>query len=490
MVRLTSKPRIVARIRPLLGMLASLTVCTASHMAWVASAAQPPPAFATSGPEGTRPSSIASRFAERTATAGKHAVVAEYEGIIHPIAVELAHSLMDRADTSNAALAVLVLRTPGGLLDSTRAIVSRMIAARTPVVVLVGPSGARAASAGFLILLAADVAAMAPGTHVGAAHPVGATGDAPADATMAKKIAEDVAAYARTLADARGRNASLAAEAVIESRAFTDREAFAASPRLIDLTAHDIADLVRQLDGRQIHRFDGRPVTLETTEISIEYVTLTWRQRLLSAIAHPQIAYMLLTLGMLGLVVELWTPGAIVPGVVGGLCVLLAFFAFQVLPINATGLLLIAFGVVLLILELKVPSFGVLGIGGTMALLAGSLMVTRDVPGMPDVRASYSVVVPVSLAFAAITLFLGRLAVQAHRTPSISGVDGLIGERGSTLTAMGPNVDGQVRVHGEIWRGSSAVEIAPGRRIRVTGVDGLSVRVEPSDADIPEGADT
>lgn len=460
MVRLTSTLRIVAGVRVLVGMLASMTV-------WAESAA---PAVAQ--PDSPR------------------AIVAEYDGIIHPIAVELVNDLIDRADGSEATLAVLVLRTPGGLLDSTRAIVSRMIAARTPVVVFVGPSGARAASAGFLILLAADVAAMAPGTHAGAAHPVSGSGSAPADATMNKKIAEDAAAYARTLAEARGRNAELAAQAVIESRAFTDREASAASPRLIDLTAQDVGDLLRQLDGRQIHRFDGRPVTLETTDILIEHVTLTWRQQLLSAIAHPQIAYMLLTLGMLGLVVELWTPGAIVPGVVGGLCVLLAFFAFQVLPINVAGLLLIAFGIVLLILELKVPSFGVLGTGGTMALLAGSLMITRHVPGMPDVRASYGVIVPVSLAFAAIMLFLGRLAVRAHHMPSISGLEGLIGERGSALTAMGPNVDGQVRVHGEIWRGTSLVDIAPGRPVRVTDVDGLSVRVEPTDAGLPEGADT
>jgi len=275
---------------------------------------------------------------------------------------------------------------------------------------------------------------------------------------------------------------------VMESRAFTDREALAATPRLIDLTAADVSDLLRQLDGRQVTRFDGSAVTLETTDVAIEHVAMTWRQEFLGAIAHPQIAYLLLTLGMLGLVVELWTPGAIVPGVAGGLCLLLAFFAFQVLPINATGLLLIAFGVALLILELKVPSFGVLGIGGTTALLVGSLMVTRDVPGMPSVHASYSLIVAMSLAFAVIFLFLGRLAVRAHRTQSISGVEALIGETGSTLTSVGPSVEGQVRVHGEIWRGTSSVDIAAGRRVRVTAVEGLCVRVEPSDAEMPQGA--
>jgi membrane-bound serine protease (ClpP class) len=417
-------------------------------------------------------------------------VLLEYDGIIHPIAVELVDDLLTRADAANAALAVLTLRTPGGLLDSTRAIVSRMLAAKTPVVVFVGPSGARAASAGFLILLAADVAAMAPGTHVGAAHPVGVGGQGPPDETMAKKIAEDSAAYARTLADARGRNATLAADAVTESRAFTDREAIAATPRLIDLTASDVSDLLRQLDGRTITRFDGRKSVLATTDIASETIVMTWRQRLLSAIAHPQIAYLLLTLGMLGLMVELWTPGAIFPGVAGGVCLLLAFFAFQVLPANATGLALIVFGVALLILEIKVPSFGVLGTGGTMALLLGSILVTRDAPGLSNVRAAYGVVVPVSLALAAITLFLGRLAVAAHRTPSISGADGLIGESGATLTAIEPDADGQVRVHGEIWRGSSSVAIAAGHRVRVTAIDGLTLRVEPLDGTVTPGVVT
>lgn len=414
------------------------------------------------------------------------AVVAEYEGIIHPIAAEVVDDLITRADTSNATVAVLVLRTPGGLLDSTRTIVSRMIAARTPVVVFVGPSGARAASAGFLIALAADVAVMAAGTHIGAAHPVQAGGgEAPTDATMAKKAAEDTAAYARTLAEARGRNETLAAEAVMESRAFTDREALAADPRLIDLVAADVADLLRQLDGRRVTRFDGREVTLETTDIAIEHVTMTWRQQFLSAIAHPQIAYMMLTLGMLGLVVELWNPGAILPGVAGGLCLLLAFFAFQVLPVSTTGLLLIAFGIALLVFELMVPSFGVLGIGGAIALLVGSLMITREVPG---VQVGYGVIIPVSLAFTAIFLFLGRLALEAHRTRAVSGAEGLIGERGSTLTAVGPSLQGQIRVHGEIWHATSAVPIAAGQRVRVTAVDGLNLGVEPSDADLTEGA--
>jgi membrane-bound serine protease (ClpP class) len=411
------------------------------------------------------------------------AVVAEYDGIIHPIAAEFLDETIARADTTGAALTVLVLRTPGGLLESTRTMVSRMIAARAPVVVFVGPSGARAASAGFILALAADVAAMAPGTHIGAAHPVSGGGE-PTNETVSKKAAEDAAAYARTLAEARRRNVALAAEAVTASRAFTDREALAASPPLIDLVARDVADLLRQLDERTITRFDGRTITLETTNIVIERMEMTRRQQFLSAIAHPQIAYMLLTLGMLGLTVELWNPGAILPGVAGGLCLLLAFFAFQVLPVNTIGLLLIVFGLALLLLELKIPSFGVLGVGGTVSLLIGSLMVTRDVPG---VSVSLAVIVPAVLAMAGIVLVLGRLAIAAQRSPAVTGADGLIGELGRTLTPLAPGADGQVHVHGEIWRATSAVPVPRAHAVRVKAISGLTLAVEPAEPHPLEG---
>jgi membrane-bound serine protease (ClpP class) len=420
---------------------------------------------------------LAALVARESAAAAPRAVVAEYDGIIHPIAAEFLDETITRADTTGAAVTVLVLRTPGGLLDSTRTMVSRMIAARVPVVVFVAPPGARAASAGFIIALAADVAAMAPGTHIGAAHPV--SGSGPVDETTSKKAAEDAAAYARTLAEARGRNVQLAAEAVTASRAFTDREAMTASPPLIDLVARDVPDLLRQLDGRSIARFDGRRTTLETTGIVIEPVEMTRRQQFLSAIAHPQIAYLLLTLGMLGLTVELWTPGAVLPGVAGGLCLLLAFFAFQVLPVNTIGLLLIVFGIGLLVLELKVPSFGVLGVGGTASLLIGSIMITGDVPG---VGVGLNVIVPVVLALAGIVLVLGRLGLAAQRAPAVTGVQSLVGARGQALTALDAGTAGQVRVHGEIWRAVSQAPVPPGRTVRVTAVSGLTVFVEPAES--------
>ncbi len=418
------------------------------------------------------------------ASQGPLAVVAEYDGIIHPIASEFFDEVISRADTSGATVTVLVLRTPGGLLDSTRTIVSRMIAARTPIVIFVGPSGARAASAGFIIALAADVAVMAPGTHIGAAHPVSAGGDPKADETMAKKAASDAAAYARTLAESRGRNATLAAAAVVESQAFTDREALTATPPLIDFVAPSVDDLLRQLDGRPLKRFDGRTVTLETTGIRIERVEMTRRQYFLSAIAHPQVAYLLLTLGMLGLTVELWNPGAIAPGVLGGISLLLAFFAFQILPVNTIGLLLILFGIALLIFEVKVPSFGVLGTGGAAALVIGSVMLTSELPG---VRVSYQFVVPVALSVAGILLFLGRLAVKAQHIKSVTGVEGLVGTRGHTLTPVGPDQPGQINVHGEIWRATSTEPIAAGRDVRVKALTGLTLQIEPLPSDLRTG---
>jgi membrane-bound serine protease (ClpP class) len=405
-------------------------------------------------------------------------VVTEYDGIIHPIATEIIDDGITRAEAVEGGVAVIVLRTPGGLLDATRSIVTRMTSARVPVVVFVGPAGARAASAGFLILIAADVAAMAPGTHAGAAHPVSAGGEAPASETMNAKVTEDAAAYARTLAEMRGRNQALAAEAVVKSRAFTDREALSASPPLIDLVADDVGQLLEQLDGRRVSRSDGRTFTMATRGAPIERMEMTWRQRVLSAIAHPQIAYLLMTLGMLGLVVELWNPGSILPGVAGGLCILLAFFAFQVLSVGVAGFLLIAFGLGLMALELTVPSFGALGVGGILALFFGSVMITRQVPG---VQVSYGVILPVVAALAAIFLFLGRLALRAQRMRPATGVEGLQGELAVVLTPLGPDRDGQVRVHGEIWRATSPTAIGAGRSVRVTAVEGLTLQVQPAE---------
>ncbi len=412
------------------------------------------------------------------------AVVAELDGIIHPISAEYLTEVIDQADTSSADIVVFILRTPGGLLDSTRTIVSRMITSRAPVAVFVGPSGGRAASAGFVIMMAADIAAMAPGTHIGAAHPVSGTGEA-ADETTSQKAASDAAAYVRSLAEARNRNVMLAAEAVLESRAFTDREAMQAAPPLVEYTASDVGDLLRQLDTRTIRRFDGRTVTLALANAEIRRVEMSRRQQFLGAIAHPQIAYMLLTLGMLGLTIELWNPGAVLPGVAGGLCLLLAFFAFQILPVSTTGLLLIVFGLALLVLELKVPSFGALGIGGTISLLVGSVMLTRD--AVPGVTVGLGFLIPTVLALAAITLFLGRLALAAQRRAPVTGAEGMIGLEGRARDSLEPGAAGYVDIRGEMWRASSSHAVAVGDAVRVVELDGLTLIVEPARASAHAG---
>ena len=260
------------------------------------------------------------------------------------------------------------------------------------------------------------------------------------------------------------------------ARAFTDVEAAAATPPLVDLVATDVQDLLRQLDGRRITRFDGRPVVVHVRDAEVRNVSMSRRQRFLGAIAHPQIAYLLLTLGMLGLTIELWNPGAVIPGVAGGLCLLLAFFAFQILPVNTTGLLLILFGLGLVILELKVPSFGALGIGGAISLLVGSLMVTRDIPG---VQVGLGVILPIVLVLSLGVLLLGRLALAARRQPPATGVDALIGERGQVRAAVLPGAPGMIAIHGELWQGVSDVPIAAEEFVRVTKVTGLTLTVVP-----------
>ena len=399
---------------------------------------------------------------------------AEVDSIIHPVSAEYMMDTMDRADRAGAALVVFTLRTPGGLVDSTRAIITHMLAARTPVAIFVGPSGARAASAGFILTIAADVAAMAPGTHIGAAHPVQGNGEK-MDQTMAKKAAEDVAAYARTLASKRHRNVTLAAQAVNDSLAFTEEEALAASPPLIDLLALDVPDLLRKLDGRTVTRFNGTTVVLRTAGASVVPIEMTLRQRVLSAVAHPNIAYLLLSLGTLALTIELWSPGAVLPGVVGGVSLLLAFFAFQVLPVNSAGLLLILFGLLLFALEIKVTSYGLLTTGGLVSLVFGS-MILMDSPA-PELQLSLRIVLPVVLGFAGIAIFLVRLGVAAQRQRAVTGAAGMIDEPGQALTAIEPGRPGRVATHGETWQATAAEPIAAGGRVRVTRVDGLMLTV-------------
>jgi membrane-bound serine protease (ClpP class) len=413
--------------------------------------------------------------------------VAEVDALIQPASAEFIKQTLSRADAARAAAVILVLRTPGGLVDSTRDINTSIIEAETPVVVYVGPSGARAASAGFLITIAADVAAMAPGTHIGAAHPVSGTGEA-MDETAAAKAASDVAAYARSLATQRRRNVTLSELAVTDSQSFTDQEALEAVPPLIDLVAEDLEALLDALDGRVITRWDGRTQTLHTAGALVERIEMNWRQRLLSAIAHPQIAVLLFSLGTLGLTIELWSPGGVLPGVAGGVCLLLAFFAFQILPVNYVGLLLVVFGLVLLVLEVVTATFGVLAAGGVISMILGLAMLI-DSPA-PELQLGWPFILSSMLALAAIVGFLVRLSLRAQRRRPVTGTAGMLNESGVVLDAVGPGPGGRVSTHGETWSATAPEPIPPGTRVRVVAIDGMTLTVSPEHPAMsdPEGA--
>lgn len=430
--------------------------------------------------------SMSSQAAQRPDQNQPLIYVADVEALIHPVSAEYIGQTIDRADSEGAELVVLELRTPGGLVDATRQINIKIIEARTPVVVYVGPSGARAASAGFLITIAADVAAMAPGTHIGAAHPVSGTG-ASMDETASEKAASDVAAYARSLASQRGRNVELAEKAVTESQSFTEIEALSAEPALIDLVATNIDDLLVQLHMREIKRWDGTAQILRTEGAQIERVEMNWRQRLLSAVAHPQVAVILFSLGTLGLTIELWNPGTMVPGIVGGLSLLLAFFAFQILPINYVGLLLILFGIVLLMIEMLTPTYGLLATGGAVSMVLGALML-MDTPA-PELQLGLPFILSTMLALAVIVGSMVRLAVRAQQTLPVTGSVGMTDKIAQVISPIPIEGAGRVSTHGEIWSAVSSESIGEGERVKVVMVDGMTLTVRRILPSFKEGSD-
>jgi membrane-bound serine protease (ClpP class) len=407
-----------------------------------------------------------------TAVTASAATVAtlQVDGVISPVTVRLVSLAIDRAKADGAAALVIQLDTPGGLERSMRSIVRDMLNAPVPVIVYVSPTGARAASAGAFITLAAHVAAMAPATNIGAAHPV-AAGGGQIDKESMKKIENDAAAFIRSVALQRGRNPDWAEKAVRQSVSATEQEALKLG--IIDLTAESLPDLLRRVDGRQVKTAAGT-VTLQTKDATARAIEVGWRDRFLHLITDPNIAYVLLMLGMLGLFFELANPGVILPGIIGGISLILAFFAFQSLPINYAGLLLILFGIVLLIAEIKVVSHGVLTIGGVIAILLGSIMLINT-PEMP-LRISWLVIVPVVAATTGIFVFAVSAGIRAQMRRPATGSEGLIGEMGVARTPIDP--EGQVFVRGEIWRAvSDAGAIPEGERVRIVGLQGLTVKV-------------
>src|SRR5262250_1251290 len=399
----------------------------------------------------------------------------ELEGVISPVTLRLVGIAIDRAQAERAQALVIQLDTPGGLERSMRGIVQRMMNAEVPVIVYVAPTGARAASAGVFITMAAHVAAMAPATNIGAASPV-ALGGGTADKTMMKKVENDAAAFIRTVALKRGRNADWAEKAVREAVAITERDAL--KLKVIDLIASSVPDLLEKVDGRTIELPKG-PVTLATKGAPVRPIEIGFRDRFLNVITDPNIAYVLMMLGMLGLFFELSNPGVTLPGVIGGICLILAFFAFQSLPINYAGLLLILFGIVLLIAEIKIVSHGVLAIGGMVSMALGSLMLF-DAPEV-GFRVSWWIIGSMVLGTAGIFMFVVTAGVRALGRPALTGAEGLVGRTATVRERLGP--EGQVFVSGEIWRAIAEGEaFEPGAQVRIVAVDGLTLKVAKAEA--------
>jgi membrane-bound serine protease (ClpP class) len=401
--------------------------------------------------------------------AGAEVPVVELDGVVHAVSAAHVVQAIERADAMQAPLLVIRIDTPGGLDSSMRQIVDKMLNCRTPVAVFVGPSGARAASAGFIITVSADVAAMAPGTNIGAAHPVSGLGQM--DEVMSKKVTSDAAAYIRGKAERRGRNVEMAEKAVVESRSFTEKEAL--EHKLIDLVAQDVPDLLRQLDGREVRRFDGTSVTLRLQGERTLDVRMDWRQAILSAIARPEVLFLLLLGALAGLGAEISHPGLIFPGVIGALCLILFLFASQIIPVSGAGVLLVLLAVALFVAEVKVASYGLLTVGGLVAMILGAMMLVDS--ELPELRIDPLSLLPVIVAFAGFTIVLVRLVLQAQRRRAQTGAEWLLAQHGLAASPLDP--EGWVVVRGERWRARAAEPVREGEDVVVEAVEGLRLRV-------------
>jgi membrane-bound serine protease (ClpP class) len=417
--------------------------------------------LATTSPEAT----------EVPAAAGSGAIQrVRVAGVINPVVADFLGERLAAGNQAGATAFLIEIDTPGGLDTAMRQIIQAILDSRIPVIVYVAPSGARAASAGALITLAADFAAMAPGTNIGAAHPVAIGAKQGEDEVMTAKVVNDAAAYARSIASQRGRNVEWAEKVVRESVSATADEAL--ELKIIDLVAPDRDALLKRLEGKTFRR-DGQELRLHTAGVSIETSEMNWRQQILDILSNPTVAYMLLMLGILGIFFEISQPGVILPGAVGAIALLLALYAFQTLPINYAGVLLILLALVLFILEIKVSSYGMLTVGGILALSLGSLMlIDSSAPYLQISRAVIAATVIVCSGFFTIVLYF---VVRTHRTRFVSGSEGMAGERGTAVTAI--DGGGQVFVHGEYWDAHSAEPIEPDERIEVVRV-GKNLRLE------------
>ncbi len=395
---------------------------------------------------------------------------------IQPVTAEYISRGIDYAAERHATAVLIELHTPGGLVTSTREIISKILSSPVPVIIYVFPSAANAASAGFFILESADIAAMAPGTNTGSAHPVAlafGVSESKQDDTMKMKVENDLAAFIRSYVSKRGRNVSVAETAVRESKAFTDQEAL--NLKLIDVVAKDEQDLMSQLNGRTVHRFDGSSVVLHTAGQPIVDYDRSLKEQILDFIVDPNIAFLILAIGIISLYVEFNHPGAIIPGVVGVVFILLAIFALNLLPVRFAAVTLILASFAFFVLEAKFATHGILGIGGMVLLTLGGLLLV-DGP-IPEMRVKFVTAISVAIPFGIITMFLMTIALRARRNKVMTGAQGMIGQTGVTRSPLSPA--GQVTIVGEIWNAYSSTPVPTGEPVVVRGIDGLTLIVEP-----------
>jgi membrane-bound serine protease (ClpP class) len=417
-----------------------------------------------------------------TASADEHTaspVILELklDGEVEPVLATYVDEGIDDAAKRQASLVLVTMDTPGGLSDSMKDIIQHILSSPVPVAVYVSPTGARAASAGFFILLSADIAAMAPATHTGAASPIIGVGGYPVaiDETLRRKIMNDAQAFLRSYAEKRGRNPALAETAVTDAKAFTEKEAL--DGKLIDLIAVSEDDLLRQLNGRQIARFDGSKIKLTLSNPVRVPFALSARQKFLARIVQPDVFFVLLILGVLGLYTEFTHPGVVAPGVVGGICMVLALYAMHILPVNLAGVLLILLALALFILEAKFTSHGVLAAGGIISMLLGAMFLIRSPLTAGGV--SLSVALAVTLPFAVLTVFLMRLVLRSRSWKNQTGREELINAQGIVVTPLADGAEGMIRIHGELWRAISNQPVPEGKPVRVLRMEGLKLYVEP-----------
>jgi membrane-bound serine protease (ClpP class) len=400
------------------------------------------------------------------------------DGVVAPILANYIDEGLADAAKRNAALVLITMDTPGGLSDSMTDIIHHILDSTVPVAVYVSPAGARGASAGFLILLSADVAVMAPGTRAGAATPILMNGwfSMPMDEVLRKKINNDATAFLRSFSEKRERNPKLAETAITEARAFTEKEAL--DGKMIDLVVSNKEELLREINGREITRFSGTKTRLSLDNYTLVEFHLSARQQFLTRIVQPDALFLLLIIGTLGLYTEFTHPGMVAPGVIGGIAIVLALYAMELLPVNFAGILLIVLALVLFILEAKLTSHGVLLVGGIVSMLLGTIFLIRS-PLTPG-GVTVGVALATTLPFAFLTVFLMRLVLKSRKWKTATGKEELIGELGMVITAIPRNGEGMVRTHGELWRATSGEAITEGVTVRVVRVEGLQLKVEPS----------